>query len=108
MVYSCALYQNANNIDEAQNQKLKMSCEKLDLQPGDRVLDIGCGWGAFALYAAQNYGVSIHGLTISPDQRELALARCKGLPVDIELLDYRDFGRTAEFDKAVSFGMFEQ
>lgn len=107
MVYSCAFYQHANDLEDAQNHKLRMSCEKLNLQASDHVLDIGCGWGAFARYAAENYGVSVHGLTISPDQRELALERCRGLPVDIELLDYRKFSRSSEFDKAVSFGMFE-
>jgi cyclopropane-fatty-acyl-phospholipid synthase len=75
------------------------------LQPGERVLEIGCGWGSFAQYAAKNYGVEVLGITISKEQQTLARERCEGLPVTIELMDYRDL--EGQFDKIVSIGMFE-
>jgi len=105
MVYSCAYWEHASTLDEAQEAKLDMSCRKLGLKPGQRVLDIGCGWGAFAKYAAETYGVSVTGITISEQQRALGLERCRGLPVEIRLHDYREI--TGTFDRAVSFGMFE-
>jgi cyclopropane-fatty-acyl-phospholipid synthase len=77
----------------------------LRLKPGERVLDIGCGWGSFAQYAAKNYGVEVVGITISREQQKLAQKRCEGLPVSIELQDYRDL--RGQFDKIVSIGMFE-
>lgn len=106
MVYSCAYWgAGARTLDEAQEHKLEMICRKLDLQPGEKLLDIGCGWGGLAKYAAERYGVQVFGVTVSKEQRELALERCKGLPVTIELLDYRKL--TGEFDKIASVGMFE-
>ena len=87
MSYSCAYWPQASTLDEAQRNKLDMICRKLDLQPGERLLDIGCGcgWGGLAQYAAANYGVEVFGITVSAEQRKLALERCAGLPVSIEL-----------------------
>jgi cyclopropane-fatty-acyl-phospholipid synthase len=105
MVYTCAYWKNANNVDEAQEAKLKLVCDKLNLQPGQSVLDIGCGWGSFAKYAAENYGVSVVGITISAEQAALAEQHCQGLPIEIRLQDYRDVKQ--QFDHIVSLGMFE-
>jgi cyclopropane-fatty-acyl-phospholipid synthase len=103
--YSCAYWQAANTLDEAQEAKLELTCRKLDLRPGMRVLDIGCGWGGFAIYAAEKYGVEVTGITVSREQVKLARRLCEGLPVKIELQDYRDL--QGAFDRIVSIGMFE-
>jgi cyclopropane-fatty-acyl-phospholipid synthase len=105
MVYSCGYWKNARTLDEAQEKKLDLTCRKLGLKPGDRVLDIGCGWGGFARYAAETYGVSVVGITVSRQQQELGTQLCKGLPVELRLQDYRDLDET--FDHIVSIGMFE-
>ncbi|MCL5974347.1 MAG: cyclopropane fatty acyl phospholipid synthase [Gammaproteobacteria bacterium] len=105
MSYSCGYWANADNLAQAQINKLDLICRKLMLQPGERVLEIGCGWGSFAQYAAKNYGVEVLGITISKEQQTLARERCEGLPVTIELMDYRDL--EGQFDKIVSIGMFE-
>lgn len=105
MSYSCGYWAQADNLADAQIAKLDLACRKLQLKPGERVLDIGCGWGSFAQYAAQNYGVEVVGITISREQQKLAQQRCQGLPVSIELQDYRDL--RGQFDKIVSIGMFE-
>lgn len=105
MQYSCGYWRDAQTLDEAQNAKLKMICEKLQLQPGMRLLDIGCGWGGLAAYAARNYGVSVDGVTISREQQKLAQQRCEGLDVNILLQDYRDLN--TGYDRIVSVGMFE-
>lgn len=105
MIYSCAYWLNASNLDDAQTAKLDLVCRKLQLKPGMRLLDIGCGWGGLAKYAAENYGVSVVGVTISEQQHAYANEYCKGLPVDIRLQDYRDINET--FDRIVSIGMFE-
>jgi cyclopropane-fatty-acyl-phospholipid synthase len=105
MVYSCAYWETARSLDEAQEAKLEMSCRKLGLRPGLRVLDIGCGWGGFAKYAAERYGVSVTGITISEQQLALTTELCRGLPVELRLHDYREI--KGRFDRAVSFGMFE-
>ena len=105
MVYTCAYWANANNLDEAQEAKLDLVCQKLYLQPGERVLDIGCGWGSFARFAAEKYGVSVTGITISKEQARYARENCAGLPVEIRLQDYRDLGE--KYDKIVSLGMME-
>lgn len=105
MVYTCAYWDEALNLDEAQEAKLEMVCRKLGLQPGQRILDIGCGWGSFAKYAAENHGVSVVGITISQEQVELGRRLCSGLPIEIRLQDYRDFNE--KFDHVVSLGMFE-
>lgn len=105
MQYSCGYWRDAQTLDEAQNAKLKMICEKLQLKPGMRLLDIGCGWGGLAAYAARNYGVSVDGVTISREQQKLAQHRCEGLDVNILLQDYRDLN--TGYDRIVSVGMFE-
>lgn len=105
MQYSCAYWREAETLQQAQNAKLKMICEKLQLKPGMRLLDIGCGWGGLAAYAAQHYGVSVDGVTISQEQQKMAQQRGEGLDVTILLQDYRDLDRT--YDRIVSVGMFE-
>ncbi|ASM20323.1 MULTISPECIES: cyclopropane fatty acyl phospholipid synthase [Serratia] len=105
MQYSCGYWKEAQTLEQAQQAKLRMICEKLQLKPGMTLLDIGCGWGGLAQFAAQNYGVSVHGVTISAEQQKLAQARCAGLDVEILLQDYRDLDR--QFDRIVSVGMFE-
>ena len=99
------LLENADNLFQAQQQKLDLICRKLDLQPGMRLLDIGCGWGGLAEYAAKNYQVSVVGITISKEQQKLAVERCKGLDVEILLMDYRNLNE--RFDRIASIGMFE-
>ncbi|ALS96963.1 cyclopropane fatty acyl phospholipid synthase [Lacimicrobium alkaliphilum] len=105
MCYSCGYWHQAQDLHQAQRQKLDLVCRKMDLQPGDRVLDIGCGWGSFAEFAARQYQASVTGVTISKEQQKLATDRCEGLPVDIRLQDYRSL--QGQFDKLVSIGMFE-
>ncbi len=90
MTYSCAYWKDVNNLDQAQESKLDLICRKLLLKEGMRVLDIGCGWGAFAQYAARNYGVQIVGITISQEQAVYARTKCEGLPVEIRFQDYRE------------------
>ncbi|HHL9589984.1 TPA: cyclopropane fatty acyl phospholipid synthase [Citrobacter braakii] len=105
MQYSCAYWKDATTLDDAQNAKLKMICEKLQLKPGMRLLDIGCGWGGLAEYAARHYGVAVEGVTISKEQQKMAQQRCEGLDVKILLQDYRDLDK--HYDRIVSVGMFE-
>lgn len=105
MNYSCAYWKNANNLDEAQENKLDLICKKLYLKPGMKVLDIGCGWGAFGKYAAEKYGVEVVGITVSKEQVALGKELCKGLPVELRLQDYRDINE--KFDRIVSVGMIE-
>lgn len=105
MSYSCGYWHQADNLDQAQINKLDMICRKLELKPGEKLLEIGCGWGGLARYAAENYDVEVTGITISREQQKLAQEHCAGLPVHIKLIDYRDL--EGEFDKIVSVGMFE-
>jgi cyclopropane-fatty-acyl-phospholipid synthase len=105
MVYSCAYWKDARNLDDAQEAKLELICRKLGLKAGDRILDIGCGWGGLAKYAAENYKVEVVGLTVSKEQVSLGRELCRGLPVEIRLQDYRDANE--KFDHIVSVGMFE-
>jgi len=108
MVYTCGYWENVTTLDEAQEAKLDLVCRKIGLhkvgQPV-RILDTGCGWGSFAKYAAEKYGASVVGVTVSKEQAALGQERCKGLPVEIRLQDYRDVSET--FDHIVSLGMFE-
>ena len=112
MVYSCAYFeQPGDELEQAQQAKLDHVCRKLLLQPGDRLLDIGCGWGALALHAARHYGARAHGITLSQQQLALAQERIaqaglQGL-VTVELRDYRDLADEACYDKVSSVGMFE-
>lgn len=105
MVYTCAYWKDAGNLDEAQEAKLDLVCKKIGLKAGDRVLDIGCGWGSWAQFAAERYGVSVVGITVSKEQQKLAQQRCQGLPVEIRLQDYREINEP--FDHIISLGMFE-
>jgi len=112
MVYSCAYYEDAaQNLEQAQRNKLDHISRKLRLKPGERLLDIGCGWGALICWAAEHYGVNAHGITLSRNQYEHVQRTIKqrGLEqkVSVELLDYRDLQGEAEYDKLVSVGMFE-
>jgi cyclopropane-fatty-acyl-phospholipid synthase len=105
MIYSCGYWRDAATLDEAQAAKLDLVFEKLQLKPGMRVLDIGCGWGGAAKYAAENYGVSVVGITISEQQFQAAEALCKDLDVEILFEDYRNL--QGRFDRIFSIGMFE-
>lgn len=105
MTYSCAIWKKAGTLEEAQNAKLDLICRKLGLRPGQSLLDIGCGWGAMARFAAERYGVNVLGITNSADQVTFARKRCAGYPVRIELMDYRDLD--GDYDHVVSIGMFE-
>ena len=105
MVYTCAYWREASDLEEAQTAKLDLVCRKVGLRPGMKVLDIGCGWGGFAKYAAERYGVEVTGFTVSRDQVQLSREACKGLPIDIRLDDYRE--ATGSYDAVVSIGMFE-
>ena len=103
--YSCGYWHSAQTLDEAQNAKCELICQKIGLAPGMRVLDIGCGWGGFAKYAATHYGADVHGITVSKEQVAYACDMCEGLCCQYELKDYRDLDR--QFDRVVSVGMFE-
>jgi cyclopropane-fatty-acyl-phospholipid synthase len=108
LTYTCAYWSDKNqpgDLDAAQEAKLDLVCRKLGLKAGDRVLDIGCGWGSFLKFAAEKYGVHGVGVTVSKEQKELADRLCVGLPVEIRLQDYRDLNE--KFDHIVSLGMFE-
>jgi cyclopropane-fatty-acyl-phospholipid synthase len=105
MSYSCGYWEHADDLSGAQQNKLQLICRKLELKPGDRLLDIGCGWGGLARYAAENYNVDVVGITVSEEQQKLAWERCQGFAVRIELMDYRKL--EGQFDKIVSVGMLE-
>ncbi|MFA5888826.1 MAG: cyclopropane fatty acyl phospholipid synthase [Candidatus Paceibacterota bacterium] len=105
MVYTCAYWKNASNLDEAQEHKLDLVCKKLNLHEGQRILDIGCGWGSFMKFATEKYRVSVVGITVSKEQLTLVKESCVGLPIEIRLQDYRDLNE--KFDHIVSLGMFE-
>jgi cyclopropane-fatty-acyl-phospholipid synthase len=111
-VYSCAYFHGENDtLEQAQEQKLDHICRKLMLKPGERFLDIGCGWGALMLWAAEHYGVQAVGITLSDNQyahvRELVRARGLEERVQVRLMDYRDLPESQPFDKIASVGMFE-
>ena len=105
MNYSCAYWKDTKTLDEAEENKLELICKKLYLEPGMKVLDIGCGWGGFGKFAAENYGVSVVGVTVSKEQVKLGKELCKDLPVEFRLQDYRELNE--QFDRIVSVGMIE-
>jgi len=105
MVYSCAGFEHASTLGEAEDAKLDFVCRKLRLEPGMKVLDIGCGWGGLSKYMAEKHGAQVVGITLSKEQAQFARESCAGLPVEIRIQDYRDVRET--FDRVVSLGMFE-
>jgi len=110
LVYSCAYWRDRDgraldNLDDAQEAKLDLVCRKLGLQPGMKVLDIGCGWGEALKFAAERYGITGVGVTVSREQAAFARELCDGLPIEIRLQDYRQLDEP--FDCAFSLGMFE-
>ena len=112
MAYSCGYFETGEeSLDEAQQAKFRLLCRKLRLKPGEYLLDVGCGWGGLARFAAREFGVKVFGITLSKEQLKLARERvnAEGLQdkVDLQLLDYRDLPQDGRFDKIVSVGMFE-
>jgi cyclopropane-fatty-acyl-phospholipid synthase len=105
MTYSCGYWKNAKNLEEAQIAKFDLIARKLKIQPGMKVLDIGCGWGGFSKHIAKNYGAKVIAITLSENQAELARQVCAGLDVEVRVQDYRDVNET--FDRVVEIGMFE-
>ena len=111
MIYSCAYFSDKDqNLHSAQQAKLDYLCKKLRLKSGEQLLDIGCGWGGLAFWSAKNYGVRVHGITLSQEQYDYATDRARQLGLDqqvsFELRDYRDL-KEGNYDKIVSVGMFE-
>lgn len=105
MTYSCGYWNSSKNLDAAQRAKYDLIARKLGFKKGMRVLDIGCGWGGFAKYSAENYGVEVVAITLSENQASYAKEVCKGLPVEVRVQDYRDVNE--KFDRVVEIGMFE-
>lgn len=105
MSYSCGYWKEARTLDEAQYAKFDLICRKMNLQKGQQILEIGCGFGSFAKYAAEHYGVSVVGVSVSKEQVAFAREYTKELPIEIRLEDYRKM--TGSFDHVVSIAMFE-
>ena len=105
MAYTCAYWKDARTLDEAQEAKLELVCRKLQLRAGMRVLDLGCGWGSFARYAAERHGAVVTGYSVSREQVALGRELCAGLPVELLLDDYRN--ARGRFDRVVSIGLME-
>ncbi len=105
--YTCGYWKNARSLDEAQEAKLELVCRKigLDLNPGMRILELGCGFGSFAKYAAEKYGAQVLGVTVSKEQVALGMELCRGLPVELRLQDYRQVQGT--YDAVISIGIME-
>lgn len=103
--YRCAYFQGTDDLAEAQQKKLDLICRKIGLQPGDHILDVGCGWGGFARYAAEHCGCTVTAVSISEEQVRFAREFCRDLPVTVLHQDYRQM--SGSFDKIVSVGMFE-
>ncbi len=105
MAYTCGYWKESDTLDQAQEAKLDLVCRKIGLKEGMSVLELGCGWGSFAKYAAENYGARVTGLTVSKEQATLGRELCKGLPIDIQLKDYRE--ASGHYDAVVSIGIME-
>ncbi|UCF29811.1 MAG: cyclopropane fatty acyl phospholipid synthase [bacterium] len=105
MIYSCGYWKEAASLEDAQVEKLDLICRKLRLEPGMRILDVGCGWGGTAKFAAERYQVEVVGVSVSLEQVRTAREACRGLPVSIHLQDYRSV--RGSFDRILSVGMFE-
>ena len=105
MAYTCGYWREAHDLNQAQKDKFDLVCLKMGLKRGMRVLDLGCGWGGFLKYAAEKYGIEGVGVTITEKQVELGSELCRGLPVQIKRMDYREVEGT--FDRVVSIGLME-
>lgn len=105
LVYTCGYWKNADNLDDAQEAKLDLVCRKIGARPGMKILELGCGWGSFAKFAAEKYGASVLGVTVSKEQVALGMELCKGLPVELRLQDYREV--QGKFDVVISIGVME-
>jgi cyclopropane-fatty-acyl-phospholipid synthase len=103
--YTSAYWKDAENLDQAQEAKLDLVCKKINLKPGMTVLELGCGWGSFAKYAAEKYGAQVVAVNISREQVRLARELCRGLPVELRLQDYRTVD--GEYDAVISIGILE-
>jgi cyclopropane-fatty-acyl-phospholipid synthase len=103
--YTSGYWKNATDLDEAQEAKLDLVCKKINLKAGMHVLELGCGWGSFAKYAAEKYGARVLGVTVSKEQVALGMERCKGLPVELRLQDYRKV--EGKYDAVISIGIME-
>jgi len=103
--YTCGYWKNATTLDEAQEAKLDLVCRKIGIKPGMKILELGCGWGSFAKYAAEKYGASVLGVTVSKEQVALGMEMCKGLPVELRLQDYRLV--EGKYDAVISIGVME-
>jgi len=112
MVYTCAYYRDPDGkLEQAQRDKLDLVCRKLELEAGETLLDIGCGWGSLSIWAAQHYGVRAHGVTLSKAQADYATERIKREGLEdrckVEYRDYRDLPPDARFDKIAAVGVIE-
>jgi cyclopropane-fatty-acyl-phospholipid synthase len=103
--YTCGYWRNAKNLDEAQEAKLDLVCQKIGIKPGMKILELGCGWGSFAKYAAEKYGAHVFGVTVSKEQVALGMELCQGLPVELRLQDYREV--KGKYDAVISIGVME-
>jgi len=103
--YTCGYWKNVQNLEEAQEAKLDLICKKINLKPEMTVLELGCGWGSFAKFAAEKYGAKIVAVNISKEQVQLGRELCKGLPVEIRLQDYREVD--GKYDAVISIGILE-
>ena len=105
LCYTCGYWKDAANLDDAQEAKLELVCKKIGIHPGMRILELGCGWGSFAKYAAEKHAASVLGVTVSKEQVALGMQMCKGLPVELRLQDYREVSGT--YDAVISIGVME-
>ncbi|MDP2993683.1 MAG: cyclopropane fatty acyl phospholipid synthase, partial [Anaerolineales bacterium] len=103
--YTCGYWKNARTLDEAQEAKLDLVCKKIDLKEGMHILELGCGWGSFAKFAAEKYGAHVLGVTVSREQVALGMELCQGLPVELRLQDYREVD--GKYDAVISIGIME-
>jgi cyclopropane-fatty-acyl-phospholipid synthase len=103
--YTCGYWKDVKDLDEAQEAKLDLICRKIGLKPGMKILELGCGWGSFAKYAVEKYGVSVIGVTVSKEQVALGMELCKGLPIELRLQDYREV--QGKYDAVISIGIME-
>lgn len=105
LVYTCGYWRKAGDLDQAQEAKLDLVCKKIGLKPEMSVLELGCGFGSFARFAAEKYGVSVTGYTVSKQQAKLGKQLCRDLPVEIRLDDYRN--ANGKYDRVISIGIME-